>query len=386
MSAFTVTPASPLCPLKVLSIAGTRPEAIKLAPVICELRRDPTRILSRVCSTAQHREMLDPVWDLFGIIPDTDLNVMRVNQSPAQVVAAVLTALEPVLQREQPDWIIVQGDTVTTIAAALAAFYQRIKVAHVEAGLRTFDKRHPFPEEFNRCVTSLAAELHFAPTVRAMENLLHSGISEENIVITGNPVVDALRQVAALPYDPTRGLLQAIPWERRLILVTAHRRENLGAPLEAICLALQDLARLYAGDLHLVCPVHLNPAVQTTFHRLLSDVPGITLTPPLDYRSLVYLLERVQLVLTDSGGLQEEAAGLGKPVLVLREMTERPEGVEAGIAYLVGTNREQIVQTAQRLLDNPNDYDAMAIPRALYGDGQAAPRIVTALLTRSGIR
>lgn len=382
MSNSTVTPAPPLHPLKVLSIVGTRPEAIKLAPVICELRLDPTRILSRVCSTAQHREMLDPVLDLFSIVPDDDLNVMRANQSPAQVAAAVLTALEPVLQRERPDWVIVQGDTVTTMAAALAAFYQGVKVAHVEAGLRTFDKRHPFPEELNRCVTSIAADVHFAPTAGARDNLLRAGILETAIVVTGNPVIDALREIAALPYDPTTGPLKTVPWERKLILVTAHRRENLGAPLEAICLALQDLARFYAGDLYLVCPVHLNPTVQTTFYRLLHDVPGIILTPPLDYRALIYLLERVRLVLTDSGGLQEEAAGLGKPVLVLREVTERPEGVRAGVARLVGTNRERIVQTVRHLLDDPNDYHAMAIPLDLYGDGQAAPRIVNALLTR----
>jgi len=366
--------------MKVLSVFGTRPEAIKMAPIVQELARHHDRIQSVVCVTAQHRQMLDQVLKLFEIVPNYDLDVMQDSQSPVQVAAAVLTKLEPVLRTECFDWVLVQGDTTTVVAAAMVAFYTRAKVGHVEAGLRTYDKYNPFPEEVNRRVASVIADLHFAPTQRAKENLICEGVREQSIRVTGNPVIDALQAVAGLPYDPASGLLKGLPWDRRLILVTAHRRENFGAPLEQICLALRDIALAYPGDVHIVYPVHLNPNVQEPVHRILDRVPGVTLTDPLEYLPLVYLMKHATLVLTDSGGIQEEAPGLGKPVLVLREVTERPEAVEAGTVRLVGTCRNQIVEWTERLLGDPVEYGRMARAVNPYGDGQAARRIVEAIL------
>jgi UDP-N-acetylglucosamine 2-epimerase (non-hydrolysing) len=366
--------------IKILSIFGTRPEAIKMAPVIKELEKHADQIISRVCVTAQHRQMLDQVLNLFGIIPDYDLNVMQEGQSPTQVAAAVLAKLEPILEAEQPNWVLVQGDTTTVVAASLAAFYARTKVGHVEAGLRTFDKYQPFPEEINRCVASVVADLHFAPTQRARQNLLREGVPDETIRVTGNPVIDALHMVANLPYNPTYGPLQDVPRDKRLILVTTHRRENFGKPLEQICLALRKIAQTYADDIHIVYPVHLNPNVQEPARRILGDVVGVTLTEPLDYLPLVYLMKHATLVLTDSGGIQEEAPGLGKPVLVLREVTERPEAVEAGTVKLVGTNTETIVSETERLLGDRLEYERMARAINPYGDGHAGERIVSALL------
>jgi UDP-N-acetylglucosamine 2-epimerase (non-hydrolysing) len=255
-------------------------------------------------------------------------------------------------------------------------------VGHVEVGLRTFDKHQPFPEEINRRVAGVVADLHFAPTQRARENLLREGVPDAAIRVTGNPVIDALHMVADLPYDPATGPLKDVPWDKRLILVTAHRRENLGELLEQICLALRDVALAYAGDVHIVYPVHLNPNVQEPAYRLLGNVPGVTLTEPLDYLPLVYLMKRATLVLTDSGGIQEEAPGLGKPALVLREVTERPEAVEAGTVRVVGTDRARIVEWTRRLLDNSAEYETRSVARAVnpYGDGHAAERIVLALL------
>jgi len=351
-----------------------------MAPVIKELEKHPDRITSRVCVTAQHRQMLDQVLSLFEIVPDYDLNVMQDSQSPTQVSAAVLTKLEPILQTERPDWVLVQGDTTTVMAASVAAFYAGAQVGHVEAGLRTFDKHQPFPEEMNRRVAGALADAHFAPTRRARENLLREGVPDEAIYVTGNPVIDALQRVAGRPYDPSTGPLKDLPWDKRLILVTAHRRENLGAPLEQICLALREIALRYADKVHLVYPVHLNPNVQEPAGRILRGVPGVTLLAPLDYVPQVYLMKRSALVLTDSGGIQEEAPGLGKPVLVLREITERPEGVEAGTVRLVGTDRARIVEWTARLLDDPKEYDAMARAVNPYGDGLASKRIVEAIL------
>jgi len=366
--------------MKILSIIGTRPEAVKMAPVIKELERHPGRIISRICVTAQHRDMLDQVLALFSIKPHYDLDVMEANQSPTQIATAVLSRLQPVLREESPDWVLVQGDTTTVLAAALGAFYARSKIGHVEAGLRTHDKYQPFPEEINRRVASIVADLHFAPTALARENLLREGIADKAIRVTGNPVIDALYAVADRPYDPASGPLAKIPWDRRLILVTAHRRENFGAPLEQICFALRDLAETYAGDVHIVYPVHPNPNVQEPVNRLLGKTTGITLTPPLDYLPLVYLMKRSILVLTDSGGLQEEAPGLGKPVLVLREVTERPEAVAAGTVRIVGTDRAKIVENAKKLLDTKTEYQKMAHAVNPYGDGHAAERIVKALM------
>lgn len=365
--------------IKVLSVVGTRPEAIKMAPVIRALRRRPGRVDCRVCVTAQHRRLLDQVLHLFGIAPDYDLDVMAEDQSPTQVAAAVLARLEPILRAERPDWVLVQGDTTTVLAASIAAFYARARVAHVEAGLRTHDRWQPFPEEMNRRVASVVADLHLAPTDWARDNLLREGVPGECIRVTGNPVIDALQWAASLPYDPAGGPLGAIPRDGRLLLVTAHRRENFGRPLEEICRALVDLVAA-EGDLHVVYPVHPNPNVQGTVTRLLAGQSRVTLTPPLGYLALVYLLKRACLVLTDSGGIQEEAPGLGKPVLVLREVTERPEAVAAGTVQIVGTDRGRIVAAARRLLDDPEAYAAMARAINPYGDGQAAERIAAALL------
>jgi UDP-N-acetylglucosamine 2-epimerase (non-hydrolysing) len=366
--------------LRILTVFGTRPEAIKLAPVIREMHRYLGQLESRVCVTAQHRQMLDQVLRLFEIVPDHDLKVMADNQTPTQVASAVLARLEPVLEAEKPDWVLVQGDTTTVAAASLAAFYARVKVGHVEAGLRTHDKWQPFPEEINRRVAGVIADLHFAPTAAARQNLLHEGVADDCIAVTGNPVIDALHWVAGLPYDPASGPLREVPWDRRLILVTAHRRENFGQPLEKICLALRDIAEKYREQVHIVYPVHMNPNVWQPVHRLLEGVPGITLTPPLDYLPLVYLMKHSYLVITDSGGIQEEAPGLGKPVLVLREVTERPEAVEAGTVRLVGTDREHIAAVTERLLDDSGAYAQMASAVNPYGDGRAAARISRALL------
>jgi UDP-N-acetylglucosamine 2-epimerase (non-hydrolysing) len=368
--------------LKVLSVFGTRPEAIKMAPVIRALETRPDQFVSRVCVTAQHRQMLDQVLALFHISPDYDLDIMQQGQSPTQVAAAVLQHLEPILKAEQPDWVLVQGDTTTVLAAALAAFYAGAKVGHVEGGLRTHDKHQPFPEEINRRVASVVADLHFAPTKRARANLLREGIADTDIWVTGNTVIDALHIAANMAYDPAGGPLQNVPWDRRIILVTAHRRENFGQPFEQICLALRDIATQYSETVHIVYPVHLNPNVQEPARRILGGIPSITLTAPLDYLPLIYTLKRATLVLTDSGGIQEEAPSLGKPVLVLRAVTERPEAVEAGTVRLVGAERVRIIDWTRRLLDDPAEYAKMARAINPYGDGHAARRIAELIISR----
>ena len=366
--------------IKVLSILGTRPEAIKMAPVIKGLERFSDQIISRVCVTAQHRRMLDQVLELFQIVPDYDLNVMQEAQSPTLVAATVLAKLEPILRAERSDWVLLQGDTTTVMAASIAAFYAQIKVGHVEAGLRTFDKTQPFPEEVNRRVAGVVADLHFVPTVRARNNLLHENVPADTILLTGNPVIDALHTVRKMPYNPAFSPLTTIPLGRRILLVTAHRRENFGLPLAGICKALQTIAYRYQDSVHIVYPVHLNPHIWEPVHQLLGGIPGITLIPPLDYLPLVQLLQRSYLVLTDSGGLQEEAPSLGKPVLVLRSTTERPEAIEAGTVKLVGTVCQRIVNETARLLEDVQAYQQMAQAINPYGDGHAAQRIVNALL------
>ncbi len=369
--------------IKVLSVFGTRPEAIKMAPIVLELRARSVAIASRVCVTAQHRQMLDQVLGLFEIKPDYDLNIMQGGQSPTQVAAAVLARLEPILKTERPDWVLVQGDTTTVAAASLAAFYAGVRVGHVEAGLRTNDKRQPFPEEINRRIAGLIADLHFAPTQRSRANLLAEGVPDAAIMVTGNSVIDALQWVAQQPVDPDAfpvGLPEIEHSATRLILVTAHRRENFGSPLEQICLALRDIATAYGDQVHLVYPVHPNPNVLGPVRARLGDLPNVSLTPPLDYLPMVHLLKQATLVLTDSGGLQEEAPGFAKPVLVLRAVTERPEGVEAGTVKLVGTDRKRIFDETRLLLDDPEAYARMAKAANPYGDGHAAERIVQALL------
>jgi UDP-N-acetylglucosamine 2-epimerase (non-hydrolysing) len=366
--------------LRVLSIFGTRPEAVKMAPVVHALQRTPG-VEPFVCVTAQHREMLDQVLNLFHIRPDVDLDLMREDQTLAELSSAIFTRLDPVLTDLKPDWVLVQGDTTTVAISSLLAYYRRIRVGHVEAGLRTHDKWQPFPEEINRRVAGVTADLHFAPTEWARQNLLHEGVPDEAIAVTGNPVIDALHTVAEqTPPAEIEQLLSSlgIGSGKRLVLVTAHRRENFGQPLEAICAALLELAG--RGDLELVYPVHLNPNVQEPVRRLLANAPHITLLPPQDYLPMVHLMRRSSLVLTDSGGIQEEAPAFGVPVLVLREVTERPEGVEAGVLKLVGTDAAVIVGEANRLLDDPKAYAKMAKAVNPFGDGQAAEKIVQFLL------
>jgi UDP-N-acetylglucosamine 2-epimerase (non-hydrolysing) len=369
--------------LRVLSIFGTRPEAVKMAPVVQQLQRTPG-VEALVCVTAQHREMLDQVLALFDIRPDLDLNLMRPNQSLAGLSAAIFTHLDPVLERLQPDWILVQGDTTTVMCAALCAFYRRIRVGHVEAGLRTGDKWQPFPEEIDRRIAGVVADLHFAPTEHARQNLLREGVPDEHIAVTGNPVIDALNRIVAQPAPAeTSALLERLDIRlggKQLALVTAHRRENFGQPIEDICRGLRRLAEAYSGRLQLVYPVHLNPHIQEPVYRLLGGVENITLLPPLEYLPMVHLLQRAALVLTDSGGIQEEATALGKPTLVLREVTERPEGVEAGVLQLVGSDPQRIFHEASRLLDDPLAYQAKTGDRNPFGDGHAAEKIVDALL------
>lgn len=375
--------------LRVLSVFGTRPEAVKMAPVVRALSSHSS-IESLVCVTAQHRQMLDQVLDLFQIKPDIDLDLMRPDQSLAELTAAVFSSLDPVLKRLQPDWVLVQGDTTTVMAAALVSYYNRIKVGHVEAGLRTGDKWQPFPEEINRRVAGVVTDLHFAPTEWSRQNLLREGVPARQVVVTGNPVIDALYSVADLPPDAqTIQLLEGAgisvegDSQRRLVLITAHRRENFGAPLEAICAALRTLAESYGESLQMIYPVHLNPNVQGPVYRLLGDVPNILLSPPLDYLPMVHIMKRSTLVLTDSGGLQEEVPGFGVPVLVMREVTERPEGVQAGTVRLVGTDTQRIVDQARLLLDSPAEYARMASAVNPYGDGKAASRILQAILEHS---
>ncbi len=367
--------------MRVLSIFGTRPEAVKLAPVVQELKRT-AEIESLTCVTAQHRQMLDQVLTLFDIQPDFDLDLMREDQSLADLSAAIFTNLDPVLAQVKPDWILVQGDTTTVAIASLVAYYRRVRVGHVEAGLRTHDKWQPFPEEINRRVAGVVADLHFAPTQWARQNLLREGVNEAAIAVTGNPVIDALQAVAKQPEpeEITRLLARLGIGQdgKRLILVTAHRRENFGEGLANICSALKSLAG--RGDVEIVYPVHLNPNVQEPVRRSLGRVAHISLLPPQDYLMLIHIMKRSTLVLTDSGGLQEEAPAFGVPVLVLRTLTERPEGVEAGVLRLVGTNTELIIQEAERLLDNSSSYAVMAHSANPFGDGHAAGRIVQALL------
>ena len=368
--------------LKILSIFGTRPEAIKMAPVVNRLSTTPD-IDSLVCVTAQHRQLLDQVLDLFAITPDYDLDLMRPDQSLAGLTAMVIQGLDSIVADTQPDWILVQGDTTTVMAAGLLAYYHHVRVGHVEAGLRTGDKWQPFPEEINRKVTGVVADLHFAPTEQARDNLLHEGVDSETIVVTGNPVIDALYEITGRPYDFNHPVFQALPDDRRLILVTAHRRENFGEPMGRIFEALREIAERYRDDVHIIYPLHPNPNVRDPAQETLSGIPNLTMTDPLGYLPMAQLMKRAYLVLTDSGGLQEEAPALGTPVLVLRQVTERPEAVRAGTARLVGTETKKIVSETSELLDDPEAYREMAQAVNPFGDGRAAERIVQALVDYS---
>jgi len=368
--------------IKVLSIFGTRPEAIKMAPVVRELESHQ-EIESRLVVTAQHREMLDQVLQTFDLQPDYDLAVMRPGQDLFDVTEAVLRGLKEILASERPDLVLVHGDTTTTFAGALAAFYSQIPVGHVEAGLRTYNKYAPFPEEINRVLTTHLADLHFAPTERARDALLKEGIAEERIFITGNTVIDALYLALDKPFELEPELERAFQENERLILMTTHRRENLGEPLHDVYLALQEVL-LNHPDVGVVFPVHKNPAVRREVARALTGVERVYLTEPLDYLPFVNVMKGSYLVLTDSGGIQEEAPALGKPVLVLREVTERPEALAYGTARLVGTDRSRVEQEVSRLLDDEDAYLEMAGALNPYGDGKAAQRLVQAVLAYFG--
>ena len=372
--------------MRIMVIFGTRPEAVKLAPVIKECQKHAYKIGTRVCVTAQHREMLAQVLDVFGIKPDLDLDIMQPDQNLSQLTARILTDLDPVIQQEKPDWILIQGDTTTVMVAAVLGYYQRVKIGHVEAGLRSFDNWQPFPEEGNRRIASVLADLHFAPTENNRKNLLREGIPDELIKFSGNPASDALKMIFEKHAPPAvEALLKQggiFSGDRRLVLVTAHRRENFGEPIQNICRAIKQLANQYADSVTIIYPVHLNPNFQKTVYESLSEIPYIKLMAPLDYLDLVHLMKHAALILTDSGGIQEDAPSLGIPTLVLRERTERQEGVATGTLKLVGTDPETILQEARRLLDDPDVHAAMAGAVNPYGDGHAARQIVRALLER----
>lgn len=354
-----------------------------MAPVVQRLAQSPD-IDSYVCVTAQHREMLDQVLNLFDIQPDFDLDLMKPNQSLSQLTADIFTKLDPVLSNCRPDWILVQGDTTTVMAAAIAAFYQKIRVGHVEAGLRTEEKWEPFPEEINRRIAGVVADLHFAPTDRSRQNLLREGVPDWRIVVTGNPVIDALEKILTRnPSTETKDLLDRLGIDgtgRQLVLVTAHRRENFGLPLKNICEALKELADYFNGRVQFVYPVHLNPNVKEPVFNSLAGIANITLLEPMDYLPLIHLMKHAHLILTDSGGIQEEASALGIPTLVLRRATERPEGLETGVLKLAGTDREDIVQLTRDLFENQGSYQKMKCSENPFGDGHAAERIVQALI------
>lgn len=369
--------------IKVMTVFGTRPEAIKMAPLALELKKYP-EIESKVCVTAQHRQMLDQVLDIFKITPDYDLDIMKTRQSLVGITTRVLEGLDEVIQKEQPDIVLVHGDTSTSFVAGLAAFYHQVKVGHVEAGLRTYDKYSPFPEEMNRQLTGRIADLHFSPTLQNKQNLLRENISEDAIYITGNTVIDALKTTVREDYQFENDTLNRLDFEKnRVIVVTAHRRENLGEPLQNICEALKTLVEEYT-DVQLVYPVHLNPAVRETVFGILGGMERVHLIDPLTVDELHNAMARSFLVMTDSGGIQEEAPALAKPVLVLRRETERPEAVAAGTVKIAGVNRDVILEMARELLDNPAAYHKMAQAANPYGDGEASRRTVEAILYAFG--
>ncbi|MBQ8636909.1 MAG: UDP-N-acetylglucosamine 2-epimerase (non-hydrolyzing) [Clostridia bacterium] len=366
--------------IKVMSVFGTRPEAIKMAPLVLELNKYKDEIDSVVCVTAQHREMLDQVLDIFGIKPDYDLDIMKSRQTLVGITARVLEGLDSVIKESNPDIILVHGDTSTSFVAALAGFYNQTAIGHVEAGLRTYDIYSPFPEEMNRQLTGRIAELHFSPTIQNKKNLLVENISDDKIFITGNTVIDALKTTVRNDYVFEDETLKSIDFSsKRVIIVTAHRRENLGEPLENICNAIKTIVEEYS-DVEVVYPVHLNPAVRETVFGILGDMDRVHLIDPIDVTELHNAIDRSYMVMTDSGGIQEEAPALAKPVLVMRKETERPEAVAAGTVKLAGTDKDVIINMAKELLDNPDAYKKMAHAANPYGDGEASRRIVEAIL------
>jgi UDP-N-acetylglucosamine 2-epimerase (non-hydrolysing) len=363
---------------KNLIIFGTRPEAIKMAPLVQEFKKNPN-FETRVCVTAQHREMLDQVLDFFHIIPDYDMNLMKPGQNLYSLTATIITKLKPILEDFKPDYVYVHGDTTTTMASSIAGFYSGAKVCHVEAGLRTFNKWAPFPEEINRSITGRVADFHFAPTKIAAQNLLNETVKNENISITGNTVIDALEaSINRLDTYENKEILKLKSIKdtnKKLILVTGHRRENHGEGFIRICNALKEIA-LQNEDVQIIYPVHLNPKVLKPVHEILGDIPNINLIEPLSYPAFVWLMNQSYLIITDSGGVQEEAPSLGKPVLVMRDTTERPEAVDAGTVILVGTDEQRIINEASILLSNTNRYEMMSQLHNPYGDGKASQRIV----------
>ncbi len=379
----------------ILVAFGTRPEAIKLAPVIKELEKHPEQFATKVCITSQHKEMLMQVMKFFNLGYHYNLHVMVESQSLYHITSTVLLRMKEIFEREHFDIVIVQGDTTTTFASALAAYYEKVKVGHVEAGLRTYNKYSPFPEEMNRKLTTALTDYHFAPTKKAVENLLKEGVDNEKVYLTGNTVIDALlmgiQQLESYSDQAQKELLSTAKLKRgiverivngddlRLITVTAHRRESFGEPFEQMCLAIKEIVET-DKSVEIVYPVHLNPRVRETVFRVIGSIPRIHLIEPLRYEQLIYLMNKSYLILTDSGGIQEEAPSLRKPVLVMREVTERPEGVEAGVAKLVGTNRKRIVDSVRELLNSKYAYSKMATGVNPYGDGKASERIVNALM------
>ena len=369
---------------KILLVFGTRPEAIKMAPLVQAFQKDEVSFEIRVCVTAQHRQMLDQVLDFFGIIPDYDLNLMKPNQTLNEVWANILTGMKVVIDEWRPDCVLVHGDTATSTAAALTAFFAGCKVGHVEAGLRTYNKWSPFPEEMNRQLTGKLADMHFAPTERARQNLLQEGIQTSKIVVTGNTVIDALFHSVNIvnqeeyTNEEIENLKSILNFHKDFVLVTGHRRENFGQGFVDICYALKEIAQ-QRTDIQIIYPVHLNPNVQQPVNEILTKVSNIYLIPPLNYPSFVWAMDKARIIITDSGGVQEEAPSLGKPVLVMRDTTERPEAVEAGTVVLVGTNRKKIVKETMSLLDDLSRYTAMSHIENPYGDGLACKRIVEIL-------
>lgn len=370
---------------KILLVFGTRPEAIKMAPLALELKKRP-ELEVQVCVTAQHREMLDQVLNLFELTPEYDLDLMQPGQDLYDITSRALLGLKDVLAEAKPDLVLVHGDTTTTFSASLAAFYQKIPVGHVEAGLRTGDIYSPWPEEINRKLTGALTQLHFAPTEKSQQNLLAENISQDNIFVTGNSVIDALLQVVEIIETNSelnqklQSQFEFIDPSKKLILVTGHRRESFGGGFERICQALKSLAQ--RDDVQVIYPVHLNPNVKEPVDRILADVDNVHLIAPLDYLPFVYLMSRSYLILTDSGGVQEEAPSLGKPVLVMRDTTERPEAIQAGTVKLVGTDLDYIVEQAIKLLDDPKEYKTMSVAHNPYGDGKACARIADIIISK----
>lgn len=368
--------------IKVMTIFGTRPEAIKMAPLVKELEKNSDKIESVVCVTAQHRQMLDQVLEIFDIKPDYDLNIMKAKQTLVEIVTRSLEGLDEVMKEAQPDIVLVHGDTSTTFVGSLAAFYNKISVGHVEAGLRTYNKYFPYPEEVNRRITGVIADMHFAPTQRNYDNLASEKVDPSTIYITGNTVVDALQTTVRDDYEFKDETLKNIDWNsKRVIIMTAHRRENLGKPLENICSAVRDIV-LKHEDVEVVYPVHLNPSVREVAFKILGDLDRVKLIEPVNADELHNAIKRGYLVLTDSGGLQEEAPSLGKPVLVLRNETERPEAIDAGTVKIAGVDKENIFNMTEELLNSKDAYDKMAKAVNPYGDGHASERIVKAIIDK----